>query len=155
MVGETVSPMDIWLWSVLLLLAGIGLIGIELFVPSGGVLGVLALLAIIGSIVVGFSGGVVPGMTMLLTNLVIIPLIIAAAIKWWPDTPIGKLIVLQTPKTEDVLPDDDRYRKVKSLVGRRGVAKTKMLPSGAVVIDGETYDAIGEGTAIEPGSRSA
>lgn len=144
--------MDAWVWSILLLLVGIGLIGIELFVPSGGVLGVLALLAIIGSIVVAFTGGAVPGVTMLLTNLVLIPVIIAVAIKWWPYTPIGKAVVLQTPvNEEDVLPDNDFYRKVQSLVGRRGVAKTKMLPSGAVAIEGETYDAVSEGVAIEPG----
>jgi membrane-bound serine protease (ClpP class) len=144
--------MDVWLWSILLLLVGIGLIGIELFVPSGGVLGVLAVLAIIGSIVVAFTGGTVPGVTMLLTNLVLIPVIIAVAIKWWPYTPIGKAVVLQTPvNEEEVLPDNECYRKVQSLVGRRGVAKTKMLPSGAVVIEGETYDAVSEGVAIEPG----
>ena len=61
-------------------------------------------------------------------------------------------MVLEPPGgDEDVLPDDEVYRKWKSLIGRRGVAKTKLLPSGAVIIDGETFDAFSEGMAIEPG----
>ena len=49
--------MDALLWSILLLLLGLALIALEVFVPSGGVLGVLAALALIASIVVAFSGG--------------------------------------------------------------------------------------------------
>jgi len=37
------------------------------------------------------------------------------------------------------------------LVGQVGKAKTKMLPSGTVEIDGENYDAVSEGFAIGPG----
>ena len=140
------------MWSVLLLLLGIGLIGLELFVPSGGVLGILALLAILGSITMAFTGGWVSGLTMLVTNFVVIPVLIALAIKWWPYTPIGKAVVLQNPESDaEVLPDDEYYRRLKDLLGRRGVAKTKMLLSGSVVIEGASYDAVSEGMAIDPG----
>ena len=37
------------------------------------------------------------------------------------------------------------------LQGRVGVAKTKMLPSGAIIIDGTAYDAISDGMPIDPG----
>ncbi len=37
------------------------------------------------------------------------------------------------------------------LNGRIGTAKTKMLPSGMVTIDGRAYDAVSNGFAIEPG----
>jgi len=145
--------MDALFWSFILLLAGIGLIGLEIFIPSGGVLGVLAALAVVGSIVVAFvMGGVQTGLIMLVTTVVVIPLVIAAVIRWWPYTPIGRMVVLHGPESEDeVLPDTAEYRTLKSLIGRRGVAKTKMLLAGAVQIDGETYDAVSEGMAIEPG----
>ena len=143
---------DALFWATILLIVGLGLIVLELFVPSGGVLSVMAVLAVVAAVVVAFSGGVVPGTIMLVSVLILIPLIIAAAIKWWPHTPIGRLIVLHIPESEDeVLPDTPAYRELKSLVGCRGVAKTKMLPSGAVVIDGRTYDAVSDGTAIDPG----
>ena len=37
-------------------------------------------------------------------------------------------------------------------MGRVGVARSKMLPSGAVEIDGQMIDAVTQGQAIEPGT---
>lgn len=143
---------DALLWSILLLALGLGLIALELFVPSGGVLGILAALAIIASIAVAFSGGWVTGVGMLVATMLILPVVLAAAIHYWPRTPIGRAILLETPRNEEeVLPDTPEHRRLKELIGKRGTAKTKMLPSGAVVIDGCVYDAIGEGMAIDPG----
>lgn len=140
------------IWSLLLLLLGLGLLVLEAFVPSGGVLGVLCVLSIAASISVAFMGGWHIGLLMLVLTMAIVPLVLAIGIKWWPRTPIGRAVVLEPPNgDEDVLPDDEVYRKWKSLIGRRGVAKTKLLPSGAVIIDGETFDAFSEGMAIEPG----
>jgi membrane-bound serine protease (ClpP class) len=147
--------MDALFWSIVLLLAGIGLIGLEIFIPSGGVLSILSVLAVVASIVVAFAGpggGSGVGLAMLTTTGVVIPLVLAAVIRWWPSTPIGRMIVLHTPESEEeVLPLTEEYQHLKSLIGRRGVAKTKMYPSGVVLIDGEPYDAVGEGMAIEPG----
>jgi membrane-bound ClpP family serine protease len=143
---------DALLWSILLLLLGLGLIALELFIPSGGVLGILAALAIIASLAVAFSGGWVTGVCMLLATMVILPVVLAAAVHYWPRTPIGRLIMLETPQSEDeVLSDTPQHRHLKDLIGKRGVAKTKMLPSGAIVIEGRVYDAFSEGMAIEPG----
>jgi membrane-bound serine protease (ClpP class) len=145
--------MDALVWSILLLLLGLALIALEIFVPSGGVLGVLAALALIASLVVAFTGGGwVTGTVMLLITMVIVPLVIGVAIHWWPRTPIGRMIVLEPPHSqEEVLPETAEYRALHALIGKRGVAKTKMLPSGAVIIDGRSYDALSEGMAIDPG----
>ncbi len=143
---------DALLWSIVLLLLGVGLIALELFIPSGGILGILAALAIIASLAVAFSGGWVLGVSMLLATLLILPLVLAAAIHYWPRTPIGRLIMLETPQSEDeVLSDTPQHRQLKDLIGKRGTAKTKMLPSGAIVIEGRVYDAFSEGMAIDPG----
>jgi membrane-bound ClpP family serine protease len=143
---------DVLFWAGILVIVGIGLFVLELFVPSGGVLSVLAVLAIAGSVIVAFTGGVLPGMIALVGNLILIPLLIVAAVKWWPYTPIGRMVVLHVPESDDeILPNTPVYRELRDLVGRRGNAKTKMLPSGAVVIDGRTYDAVSDGVAIEPG----
>jgi len=42
-------------------------------------------------------------------------------------------------------------RELKRLIGKVGQAKTLMMPSGAVVIDGRTIDALSEGLPIEAG----
>src|SRR5262249_43991186 len=44
-------------------------------------------------------------------------------------------------------------RSLRQLQGKLGVAKTVMLPSGAVLIDGQTIDALSEGPPIEAGQR--
>ncbi len=144
--------MDALMWSLVLLVVGVGLIVLEVFIPSGGVLSILAALAVIASVVVAFTGGWVSGVIMLVTMMIVLPLFISGMIRWWPHTPIGRMVVLNIPENEDdVLSDTAEYRALRSLVGRRGVAKTKMLPSGAVVIDGLVYDALSDGVAIEAG----
>jgi membrane-bound serine protease (ClpP class) len=143
---------DALFWSLILLLVGVGLIVLETFIPSGGILGLLAALALVGSLIVAFTGGPIPGLVMLVVTLVMIPALLAAIVKWWPYTPIGRMIVLHLPESEEeVLPDTPAYRGLKELIGRRGVAKTKMLPSGAILIDGRVYDAVSDGLAIDPG----
>jgi membrane-bound serine protease (ClpP class) len=144
--------MEPLMWSVLLLVAALGLIALEIFIPSGGVLGVLAALAVIASLAVAFTGGMMTGTIMMVVTIVVVPLVVSGAVRWWPHTPIGRMIVLGIPASEDeVLPDTLEYRTLGELVGKRGVAKTKMLPSGVVLIDGESYDASSDGTAIDPG----
>jgi len=137
-------------WSLLLLALGLVFLVLEFFVPSGGALAVLCSLSLLAAIVVGFMAGPWTGMGILLTEVLIVPAAIAAAVKWWPDTPIGRLILIPRPSSPDeVLPDTEAYRGLKDLVGKRGTARGMMLPSGLVVIDGRTYDAVSEGVPIE------
>ena len=144
--------MDPMLWSIFLLIAALALIVFELFVPSGGVLSFLAAAAAVASIVVAFTAGPRQGMMMLVVTTVLVPIVLGSAIRWWPHTPIGRLILINRPENpDDVLPDTDEYRGLKPLIGKLGTAKTKMLPSGSVTIDGRTHDAVTEGMPIEPG----
>ena len=139
-------------WSLLLLLLGIFLIVLEVFIPSGGVLSVLAAVSVVAAVCVAFTGGMVQGASVLLAATLLVPLVIAAAIRWWPQTPMGRMILIPRPKSErDVLPDGKPYREREQLVGRFGRAKTPMLPSGAIVVGGRTFDAVSLGMAIEPG----
>jgi membrane-bound serine protease (ClpP class) len=61
--------------------------------------------------------------------------------------------MLGSPRSEDVLPDDPKRRGLKELQGRIGRAKSKMLPSGIVVVDGRKVDAVSEGMPIEAGQK--
>ncbi len=144
--------MEPLIWSLLLLVAALGLIALEIFIPSGGVLGILAALAVVASLAVAFTDGIMTGTIMMVVTIFVVPLVVAGAVRWWPHTPIGRMLVLGVPASEDeVLPDTPEHRVLGELVGKRGVAKTKMLPSGTVLIDGETHDALSDGMAIERG----
>lgn len=140
------------LWSIVLLLLGVLLVVLEVFLPSGGVLSILAALAVVAAICVAFTGGMVQGASVLLISTLLVPMVIVLAVRWWPQTPLGRLILIARPESDrDVLPDSPSYRERELLVGKFGRAKTKMLPSGAIVVDGKTYDAVSVGMAIEPG----
>jgi membrane-bound serine protease (ClpP class) len=65
---------------------------------------------------------------------------------------MGRRVLLGAPTEAEVLPSTAQSRTLKALVGKVGVAKSLMLPSGAVSIEGLTVDALSDGPAIEPGS---
>ncbi len=139
-------------WAVILLLAGLCAVALELFVPSAGIIGIIAATLIVAGIVVGFLDSLTTGALMLLIAVVALPVLLTVMFKLWPHTPLGKRILLKDLKPEDVLPKSSHYKKRNnSMVGKLGIAKTKMLPSGIVVIDGEKFDAISEGFAIDEG----
>lgn len=138
-------------WSILLLVLGLVFLILEFLIPSGGALGVLCALSFLAAIIVGFIAGPWTGAIVLLAECIIVPASVSAAVRWWPDTPIGKLMLIQRPRTSDeVLPETVAYRGLKDLVGRRGQSKGLMMPGGSVIIDGKTYDAVSEGQPIDP-----
>jgi len=138
-------------WAFILLGLGLAVVVLELFLPSAGILGILASVLIISAIILGFMEGLQSGALMLLLAVFAVPAVLVLMVKIWPYTPLGKRILLNDLKPEDVLPNSSHYTRRKNMVGRLGVAKTKMLPSGIVLIDGEKFDAISDGFAIEQG----
>lgn len=139
------------IWSILLLTLGLIFLILEFLIPSGGALGALCALSFLAAIIVGFIAGPWTGATILLAECIIVPASVSAAVRWWPDTPVGKLMLIQRPRNSDeVLPETVAYRGLKDLVGRRGQSKGLMMPGGSVIIDGKTYDAVSEGQPIDP-----
>ena len=139
-----------WVWAVLLLVVGMAVAVLELFIPSGGILGFLAFSSIIAAIVVAFMQGPTEGMAFLAAAVFALPAVFALALKWWPKTRMGRRFLLAVPRSDDVLPDDDR-RRYRELIGRTGRAKSQMLPGGMIMIDGQTLNAISDGVPIEAG----
>ena len=139
-------------WAILLLLVGFALVVLEVFVPSGGVIAILSAVAIVAAMVIAFQDSATtgPGVGLVFATitLIAVPALIALAFKLWPRTPMGRAFLGDLPTDADVVPDDAR----RALLGRVGVARTKMLPSGAVEIDGQMVDAVTQGQAIEPGT---
>ena len=143
--------MDYWIWPILLLALGLGLAFLEVFFPTAGILAFFAAAAFLGAILLGFHYGSSLGLTITAAVVIGIPLLISLAFRLWPRTSVGKAVLLDAPKAEDVLPDDHLRRQLKGLIGRLGRAKCRMLPSGVVAVDGQTLDAMSEGMVIEAG----
>jgi membrane-bound serine protease (ClpP class) len=146
--------MDPIVWSILLLLAGLLLILIEVFVPSGGILAFLSISTVAAAVGMAFyNRGAEVGTIFLLVTAVAVPVVLTGALRYWPQTAMGKRVLLGIPTEEDVLPNTPQLRRLRELVGKVGVAKSMMLPSGAVSVGGGTYDAVSDGEAIEAGQR--
>ena len=145
------SILDPIAWSILLLLAGCALVALEVFIPSGGVIGVISAICFIASILIAFSQSAVTGFAFTAAAVFAVPTVLALAFKYWPKTPMGKAFLGELPTDKDVLPEDPR----RALLGRVGIARSKMLPSGAIEIDGQMVDAVTQGQAIDPGTYVA
>ncbi len=140
-----------WLYGVLLLFAGLGLAALEVFFPSGGVLGFLSFASMVGGITLGFMHSATAGVLIISMAIVGLPITLVTALTVLPKTRFGKRFILLQPSSDEVLPEDPQLEARKQLVGRIGYAKSKMLPAGAITIDGQTIDAVSDGFAVEPG----
>ncbi|NOY43386.1 MAG: hypothetical protein GXP26_16325 [Planctomycetes bacterium] len=141
------SGLDPLTWATILMLVGCALVVLEVFIPSGGLLSFLSAIAIVGSVVVAFRRDTTSGLGFLLITVIAVPTVVALAFKFWPHTPMGKAFLGELMTSEDMQPADSR----RELVGQVGVAKSKMLPAGSILIDGHLLDAVSRGIAIEPG----
>ncbi len=134
-------------WAMVLLVLGCGLLVLEIFIPSGGLLSFFAFVAIVSSMVMAFRRDTTTGLSFMAVAVIAVPVAVALAFKLWPKTPMGRAILGEVPGEDDVRPDEPR----RSLVGRVGVARSLMLPSGSVLVDGQLIDAVSQGIPIDPG----
>jgi len=139
------------LWAVVSMLLGLSFVMLEVFIPSYGILGFLAFSSLATSVVMAFLHSPLTGATFLGIMMVALPAIVVLALNIFPHTPIGKRLLLKAPDPEDVLPQDEHFQLLKGLIGKVGKARSMMLPSGAIVVDGRTVDAVSDGMAVSAG----
>ena len=139
--------MDPISWAIVLFLLGCALVVLEVFIPSGGLISFLAVVVLAGSLVMAFRQSMETGMGFLVLTVIGVPTVVGLAFKYWPQTPMGKAFLGELAHDGELVPEDPR----RELVGRIGIATSKMLPSGAIQVDGETINAISQGMAISAG----
>ncbi|QDU94880.1 NfeD family protein [Lignipirellula cremea] len=144
--------MDTYLvWAVLLVFLGLFLLVAEFFIPSAGSISILALLAFLAAVFFGFRVSAVAGLLILIFESLAAPFLFYIGVRIWPSSPMGRLMLIPRPVHPDaMLPQSEAYHR-RDLVGKLGIAKTKMLPSGSILVEGRTYDASAQGVAIEAG----
>jgi membrane-bound ClpP family serine protease len=141
--------MDALVWIVALLVVGLAVLVLEVFVPSGGVLGFLSVLAIGAAIVMAFlEQGAAVGLAVLTISFVAVPAVLSLAFRWFPETPLGRRVLPPPPGADDVLPAAEHRRRLRDLVGRRGRVTRELMPWGEVTIDGLVCEALSESGPI-------
>eukprot|EP00475_Leptophrys_vorax_P019042 TRINITY_DN26014_c1_g1_i1.p2 TRINITY_DN26014_c1_g1~~TRINITY_DN26014_c1_g1_i1.p2 ORF type:complete len:191 (-),score=18.15 TRINITY_DN26014_c1_g1_i1:52-624(-) len=140
-------------FAILLLLTGIGILVAEVFIPSGGLLGVVTFVCLLMSVLfayrawgtshpnyfIAFCGGI----------LILVPTALGTAFYILPKTAMGKKILLEGPDAEQLTPFAGGARHLQSLVGKYGQTLTPLTPGGLVVVNGERLHAISEGIIID------
>jgi len=160
-------------WAIILMVAGIGVIVLEAFLPSGGLLSILAAGCFIGSLFCAFRYASSAGVILLLAEVLAIPATLIFVFRRLPKTRWGKKIMLtpteleqkqqpleqqpQQPKrvfAPPTAPDATSVMKDYShLLGKEGIAITMLRPAGKVEIDSERYSVLTQGEIIEAGTK--
>jgi membrane-bound ClpP family serine protease len=142
--------------ALLLMVVGFALIVAEVFIPSGGMILILCVIAFVASIWCAYKAwwGVSDGFfwTYVASLIVLIPGAVIGAFRFLENSSVGDRMLLGAPRLEDVTPHQQETQRLTALVGRRGFALTLMAPGGMVSIDGERLHAVSEGTFVEQGS---
>ena len=138
------------LWTFLFLCLAFIVAVLEVFLPSGGILGTLAIALLITSIVLAFQIGVVFGSLYTFFVCMLVPVFIWTTLRMWPQTWIGKKILL-TPENDPALVPSEERQTLKQLIGKHGLAKSKMLLGGLIEIEGIRYSAVSDAEPIDVG----
>jgi membrane-bound serine protease (ClpP class) len=141
------------LWIAALVAFGLGMILLEVFVPSGGVLGLLAVAALGAGVVTAFYElGALAGLGVLAGVFVAVPIVLVLAFRWFPLTPLGRRVLPPAPEPDEVIPDASERLRLRGLVGRFGMTTSELLPWGHVEIDGRRCEAVSDGGPISQGT---
>ncbi len=150
-------------WSLLCFLIALVLFAIEVFVPSGGLLGVLAIIAAIAGIIFLFQINTTLGLVGSIVCVAAIPVLIMSAMKFWPNTPFGRMLIIKDPKDSDDMGDAGEQEEVEEnlepdpqpkpqYLNMTGIAQTDLRPVGVCRLGDRKEPCISVGGMIDAGT---
>lgn len=132
---------------VILLVAGLMLVGAEIFVP-GGFLGFLGGLALLGAVATSFAAfGPAAGAYAAVGIVFLLALVIALWIRIFPRSPFGRRMTV----SGDLRDSKGTQNGLADLVGQEGEALSDLRPGGFALIGGRRIDVITQGEMIAKG----
>lgn len=141
--------------AILLLLVGLALLIAEFFIPSGGLIGVLALISVVGSVVFAvqawWTDSPILFWTFIGSILVLTPTCVFGAAHILPRTAWGRRLMLPPPSGHEITGFQEELEHLERLVGCVGQTTTALNPGGMLEIDGERLHCEGDGMMLEPG----
>ncbi len=138
-----------WLvFAVFLYFACAALIIAEVFVPSGGLIGLCALVCLIGGAVIFFQHSATAGWIGVGIAFVMIPGVLIFAYRIFPKTRFGKSVTLTPPERQqgDAIPDTS---ELKEMLGKVGVVITPLRPVGMCDFVGKRVECVAEGGYVD------
>lgn len=144
------------IWGLSLVGLALVLVVLEIFVPSGGIIAIVAALVAIAGLVGLFLHDLTWGLTGTLALLVLTPIMIAFGIKMWTGSRVGRAMMgVPSEEQEQRRREVDRQRREArlALLGAEGVALNDLRPIGVIEIDGQRHDASSETGLVRRGAR--
>jgi len=135
---------------IVLLLLGLGLVVAEVFLPSAGLLGLLAAISLVASLYLACELATMTFYGWVGLEVIAVAATWFGAINGLPRTRLGRRVYLQPP-TDDDLDDPSSHRSVVDAVGRSGRTLTPLRPSGMIDVGGRRVEAMAESGLIAAG----
>jgi membrane-bound serine protease (ClpP class) len=137
--------------AIILLGLAFAFIVLEVFVPSGGALTLLAIGSLVVSVYFAFAESELAGALFLAAGIIGMPLLAWKMLGLFPKTSVGRRFLLFGPKGHEEVATSSEL-KLREFEGKRGVTRTTLRPTGVAKIDGERVNVVSEGMIIEPGT---
>jgi len=132
---------------IILMVAGLMLVGGEVFVP-GGIMGGIGALCLFSAVGVGFKAfGPEFGSFIAIVTVILSGIAMYLWIRIFPKTKMGKKMTVSHSESDYRAPNES----LAGLLGRTGVAVTPLRPGGFAKIDGRRVDVISETGMQESG----
>lgn len=152
-VVQSSNSQELMVWAIILIGVALLLFVIEIFLPSGGVIGTASALCLVAGVVMFYWIDPTLGVIWTLVTLIALPFGIVLALKVWPHTPVGRILTLgNVDAVEGAMHAQTQRAARLSLVGKRGVVVSELHPGGECEIDGQRYECVAIGSVIGAGS---
>lgn len=145
------NPMDHAVLAYVLVILGLVLMAAEVFLPTGGILFVLAIGALIAGIAMSFYNNTAQGVITLVAVFILIPVVGPILLHIMPRTTMGKRFFLKAADDDATVAAMPVIIELEQLRGRYGKTVSSLRPAGTTVFDGRRVDTISEGDMIGPG----
>jgi len=140
-----------WLFfAIFLYFACAALIIAEVFIPSGGLISIFALVCLIGGLMIFFHHSATAGWVGVIIAVIMIPTVLIIAYKIFPKSRFGKSVTLAPPERQqgDAIPDTP---ELKEMLGAVGVVQTPLRPVGMCDFSGQRVECVAESGYVDKG----
>jgi membrane-bound ClpP family serine protease len=146
---------ELLMWGLGLLAASLLLIIIEVFVPSGGLISIVAAGCGVTGLIFLYRYSTAWGVSGTVAMFILGPMAFGFALKVWPSTPIGrKMLGEKEPeeKEADRLAELAERERMLSLIGAQGTVVTDLRPVGLAMFDGKRTEVLSESGIVRAGA---
>ena len=152
--APTIPVMDYPSLAILFLAIAIVLAFAEVFIPSSGMISILAVISLAVSIWCAWKAwwetSPVLWWSYVAAVLVLLPTTIGGAFFLLARTRVGRRVLLEAPTADEVRGYVQQEEHLKLLLGKKGQTLTMLNPGGLVSVNGERHHCESEGMIIDP-----